>query len=547
VGADYDEANGIISGSAYIYQFDGVSWQETKLSASDGAAYDYFGISVAISGDTAIVGAYGDDDNGSSSGSAYIYQFDGGSWQETKLTASDGATYDEFGNSVAISGDTAIVGAYYADDNGTGSGSAYIYNTGTVLNLETNEVTSDLSRAVMDALPNDRLAVRNPAFNIDGVLTSTNKPLHFIGIESISIPDTLIWMPGNNTIVSASTEATGTDWIIGGMMLSPGHGAIVFDGVTPSVSGTGNLFLNGSTLIPGTGLENTAGLIWLDGQIAGDTSTGINGVNRGVADTVVFGNYANAGTTIVNAGTLSIVGNLVNTGTLLGTVDTGPALRGGDQPTVGDGMAIGGDYTIGASASLRMIDFGWTLSVGGNFDCAINDNTRFNMRGSTVAMTGLGNPAQSFELMGADLGASIDGLDPLLAGNYPVGTLTVKSGTTVTLVDLHDNANDGQGTCEALYVEHLIVQAGGILLTSGCPVYAMNSTIDGVVKGVVTPIGDITCGGDIFGNDGLVNVHDLLTLIAAWGTSDPTADINDDNIVNIHDLLLLIADWGVCP
>ncbi|HIB51315.1 MAG TPA: hypothetical protein EYO40_08620 [Phycisphaerales bacterium] len=75
----------------------------------------------------------------------------------------------------------------------------------------------------------------------------------------------------------------------------------------------------------------------------------------------------------------------------------------------------------------------------------------------------------------------------------------------------------------------------------------MNSTIDGVVKGVVTPISDITCGGDIFGNDGLVNIQDLLTLIAAWQTTDANADINTDGIVNIHDLLLLIADWGTCP
>jgi hypothetical protein len=295
-------------------------------------------------------------------------------------------------------------------------------------------------------------------------------------------------------------------------------------------------------------MVNVAGTAVLSGEVYASTvRTDSNGTNLISRDTDIYCDYINNGTTKIHRGVLYIYGALTNNGTLLGTVDTGPALRGGDQPTVGDGMAIGGDYTIGASASLRMIDFGWTLSIGGNFDCAINDNTRFNMRGSTVAMTGLGNPAQSFELMGADLGASIDGLDPLLAGNYPVGTLTVKSGTTVTLVDLHDNANDGQGTCEALYVEHLIVQAGGILLTSGCPVYAMNSTIDGVVKGVVTPISDITCGGDIFGNDGLVNIQDLLTLIAAWQTTDANADINTDGIVNIHDLLLLIADWGVCP
>ena len=80
------------SGSAYIYSLVKGIWQETKLLASDGASDDWFGFSVSISSDgsTAIVGAYGDDDNGSESGSACIYHFDGSSWIETKIVASDG-------------------------------------------------------------------------------------------------------------------------------------------------------------------------------------------------------------------------------------------------------------------------------------------------------------------------------------------------------------------------------------------------------------------------------------------------------------------------
>jgi hypothetical protein len=125
VGANGDDSS---RGSAYIYNYNSGVWNETKLTASDGAAYDYFGYSVSISGDglTAIVGANGDD---SSRGSAYIYNYNSGVWNETKLTASDGAAYDYFGYSVSISGDglTAIVGAYRDDDNGTDSGSAYIF------------------------------------------------------------------------------------------------------------------------------------------------------------------------------------------------------------------------------------------------------------------------------------------------------------------------------------------------------------------------------------------------------------------------------------
>ena len=106
--------------------------EDFKLLASDGTSEDYFGISVSISSDgtTALVGAHRDDDNGSLSGSAYIYSHVKGIWQETKLTASDGAGVDWFGYRVSISSDgtTALVGAYGDDDNGDKTGSAYIYS-----------------------------------------------------------------------------------------------------------------------------------------------------------------------------------------------------------------------------------------------------------------------------------------------------------------------------------------------------------------------------------------------------------------------------------
>ncbi len=98
---------------------------EFKITGSDGAAEDLFGVSVSISGDYAVVGAYIDDDNGDSSGSAYVFKRTGTSWaQEAKLLPSDGAAGDNFGFSVSISGDYAVVGAQTDDDNGDDSGSA---------------------------------------------------------------------------------------------------------------------------------------------------------------------------------------------------------------------------------------------------------------------------------------------------------------------------------------------------------------------------------------------------------------------------------------
>jgi hypothetical protein len=142
-----DNAGGVDAGSAYIFVKSGNSWIEyAKLTASDGAADDRFGVKVAIggaggAGDTIVVGSYQDDDAGINSGSAYVFVRTGspGSYvwtQQAKLTASDAAAGDGFGVSLALggAGNTAVIGAY-GDDNAGGSdaGSAYVFTrAGTV-------------------------------------------------------------------------------------------------------------------------------------------------------------------------------------------------------------------------------------------------------------------------------------------------------------------------------------------------------------------------------------------------------------------------------
>ena len=137
-----DDGAGSMSGSVYVYDTDGTG--EVKITASDGAANDSFGHSVAIHGDKIIVGANGDDDSGNSSGSAYVYNLDGTG--EVKITASDAAANDYFGSSVAIQGDKIVVGAYGDDDSGSNSGSVYVYNldgTGEVKITASDGAASD--------------------------------------------------------------------------------------------------------------------------------------------------------------------------------------------------------------------------------------------------------------------------------------------------------------------------------------------------------------------------------------------------------------------
>ena len=114
------------AGSAYVFtKVSGVWSQKAKLIAVDGAANDEFGISVAVNGDTVVVGARQND---TSSGAAYLFTEVSGVWKHVaKLTADDGAANDEFGISVAVDGDTIVVGAHQDDDNGDLSGSAYVF------------------------------------------------------------------------------------------------------------------------------------------------------------------------------------------------------------------------------------------------------------------------------------------------------------------------------------------------------------------------------------------------------------------------------------
>ena len=126
VGAPGNDDDGDRSGSAYIFALDGGIWaQQAKLIAKDGEGGDFYGRSVSIDGDWAIVSSHHDD---VWSGSAYIYQRDGNLWKEQgKINARDGEANDSFGFSVDISGDTAIAGMPQDNDKGEDSGSVYVY------------------------------------------------------------------------------------------------------------------------------------------------------------------------------------------------------------------------------------------------------------------------------------------------------------------------------------------------------------------------------------------------------------------------------------
>lgn len=124
-GAPGDSDFGFDSGSAYVFVRSGNAWtQQAKLLPSDGFEFQGFGGAVSLSGDTALIGAKGDDTWAIYSGAAYVFVRSGNAWtQQAKLVADSGAALDSFGVSVSVLGDTALIGAQGA---GT-SGAAYVF------------------------------------------------------------------------------------------------------------------------------------------------------------------------------------------------------------------------------------------------------------------------------------------------------------------------------------------------------------------------------------------------------------------------------------
>ena len=139
-------------GAVYVFTESNGTWTQTqKLTANDGAAYDNFGLSVALKGSTILVGspraAIGAN---AGQGALYVFTESNGTWSQTqKLTASDGAANDSFGESVALEGSTALIGAYNATVNGHPlQGAAYIFT-------ESNDSWSEGQKlAASDGTPN---------------------------------------------------------------------------------------------------------------------------------------------------------------------------------------------------------------------------------------------------------------------------------------------------------------------------------------------------------------------------------------------------------
>ncbi|PCI10293.1 hypothetical protein COB72_03710 [bacterium] len=171
VGSWLDDDFGIDSGAVYLFDTAGI--QLAKILPDDGSTEDLFGASVSIDDNLLVVGAYQDDDSAFETGSAYAFNASTGE-QTAKLLARDRQGGDEFGFSIDIDQGIAVVGAHRTDDNGTESGSAYLFDVNEItcpadINNDGEMNFFDIS-AYLTAFSTGNLAIAD--FNSDGVLNA---------------------------------------------------------------------------------------------------------------------------------------------------------------------------------------------------------------------------------------------------------------------------------------------------------------------------------------------------------------------------------------
>ncbi len=335
-----------------------------KAVASDRAVFDNFGYSVSVSGDYAIVGAPGDNINVSeiNAGSAYIFERDGsGMWTEVqKLVASDRAVGDRFGISVSISGDYAIMGAYLEDEDAMGgnfqdqAGSAYIFgpaftaqvaqlcdggnpNEGTILYVTAEGAPSgNWTVEIFNALAN----------SVPANIIATGSNGEVVEINTASVPGFTV---GVTQIEVIDGSGTGNAPINGG-----GINAATFDddGAPSSTENTNEAGCQNELICPPNSIFDLVGQGFAGEYSPGNTggiigSNSLSGPHNGNFNAVIFGDFTSLLGTGDTEGRLAVQGDYTITNTNMGAYTVGggaPASTGGLHAPQGfDNLVVGGD------------------------------------------------------------------------------------------------------------------------------------------------------------------------------------------------------------
>jgi hypothetical protein len=304
-------STGLQSGAAYIYTRSGDFWsQQAKLTPGDAAASDYFGGSVAIDGNTAVIGTWRKNNY---IGAAYVFVRSGSVWnQQAKLTASDGASGDDFGWAVSVSGDTVAVGAYNKNNM---TGAVYVFvRDGSTWNQQA-KLTAD------DGAAND-------AF---GYSLSVADDTAVVGA----------WRKNNFSGTAYVFTRSGASWIQQAKLVARDGEANDLFGFSVSV--------HGETAVMGAyGKNNNTGAVYVFGRSGSAWTQQAKIITGDGAGTDAFGWSVSLNNDLVAVGA---VGKNLNTGTVY-------AFRRSGTLWSQQAKLIAGDGSIGDA-------FGWSVSVNG--------------------------------------------------------------------------------------------------------------------------------------------------------------------------------------
>ena len=511
------------AGCAYIFKRIGATWvQEAKIVASDKAGREYFGTSVAISGDYVIVGAFGEDEDAAGgntlndAGSAYIFKRTGTTWaQEAKIVASDRAVYDFFGWSVAISGDYAIIGAFLEEEDVSGAntmyraGSAYIFKRiGTTWTQEAKIVSSD--RAAQDdfgysvAISGDYAIVGARTESEDAAGANT---LNYAGSAYIFKRTGTTWAQESKIVSSDRAEGDGFGHTVA---ISGDYAILGTSAEDEDAVGTNTLNEAGSAYI-----FKRTGTTWAQEAkiVASDRAEG-DQLGYSVA---ISGDYAIVGA--IREG--DIVPDTLNYGSAYIFKRTGTtwaqeakmvASDRADRDLFGFSVAISGDYAlVGAIAESEDAAGGNTLGGAGSayffkscptvtITCPVTATTNYNTNAGLCTYSVAGNVfnATATDNCGATgltyvLSGATTGTGSSLAGvKLYIGTTTVtwtaqdaanntKTCSFTVVVKDVQNATDFiiYATEEAVFGQHNYIGGNvGVTAATGTAVFAKNTVLD---------------------------------------------------------------------
>ena len=468
--------------SVELKYYSALMWAEAKeLTASDAQDYDYFGYSVSISGDTALIGAYGED---SEAGAAYIFSRNtegSDAWgQVKKLTASDAQASDYFGISVSISGDTALIGASGEDSGGSSAGAFYCFTKQIIYEYQTradgnwncvdsgSEVWERRESGSSDAWVIVTDSANLPDYEDAGITVKNAVAV----TAALAIDQTTITAAGNLTVNSSQTltinDGTDTDLTVAGTLTN--SGSVTNSGetlVNDTYSHAGTITVNaltygasGTLVYSGSSPQTTNALEFADSSgpanLTIDNSTGVNlNFTRTLTDNLTL----TAGTFTTGSNDLTVTGNVTGSGTLsisTGTVDVNGTynVSGSTTFTGAGNLKLGGETITSLGTLTDTAGTVWydragaqTVLADNYYNLRISGGTSGNVYTKTLAgdidVNGdLTIDQYNTHDTGSNYGINIDG-DWINSGTFTANSGTVAFDGTLSGKDITANGSSG--------------------------------------------------------------------------------------------------------